>query len=319
MSQKILGFGWDKKHHIGVAVLNGLTVLDRKELQNGSHRHERFFFCSYAGLHCVVIKGYSKSAGYQPGVSFDDNRFRNSWNAVFVDQAWRFVQCNWGARHLVNAKDLPKSSASSKPGALKPSSQGQGDSLRYEYDDHYFLTDPEEFIYEFYPLQSEWQLLRRPVTLLEFEQLPFVRSLFFRYGLWFPDETTKAVIATDASGAATLRITMPVEMTSRLIFHYNLKFYDKDGKLKFLQNLGNENILDEPWLLGFSTALFWYCHRMKNHNSQVSVQIFRSWNIYVRWIVASWREFGWSLCRISVVNNVLKIWTFSAFLWESIT
>lgn len=57
---------------------------------------------SYAGLHCVVIKGYSKSAGYQPGVKFEGNRFRNSWNAVYVAGAWRFVQCNWGARHLVS-------------------------------------------------------------------------------------------------------------------------------------------------------------------------------------------------------------------------
>lgn len=31
--------------------------------------------CSYAGLHCVVIKGYSKSAGYQPGVKFQDSRY----------------------------------------------------------------------------------------------------------------------------------------------------------------------------------------------------------------------------------------------------
>ena len=183
-------------------------------------------FFSYAGLHCVVIKGYSKSAGYQPGVSFDDNRFRNSWNAVYVDNAWRFVQCNWGARHLVNAKEAPKSSHKSSG----KSGHHHGDSLRYEYDDHYFLTDPEEFIYEFYPLQSEWQLLRRPITLPEFEQLPFVRSLFFRYGLWFPDETTKAVIPTDPSGAATIRITMPLEITNRLIFHYNLKFYDREGK-----------------------------------------------------------------------------------------
>ena len=73
---------------------------------------------SFAGLHCVVIKGYSKSAGYQPGVRFEDNRFRNSWNAVYVAGAWRFVQCNWGARHLVNAKEVPK------PGKAK------SDSLR---------------------------------------------------------------------------------------------------------------------------------------------------------------------------------------------
>lgn len=74
---------------------------------------------SYAGLHCVVIKGYSKSAGYQPGVKFEDNRFRNSWNAVYVAGAWRFVQCNWGARHLVNAKEVPKGGNRAKSDSLR--------------------------------------------------------------------------------------------------------------------------------------------------------------------------------------------------------
>ena len=155
----------------------------------------------------MVIKGYSKSAGYQPGVKFEDNRFRNSWNAVYVAGAWRFVQCNWGARHLVNAKEVPK------PGKAK------SDSLRlvvakfkilmmmflarYEYDDHYFLTDPKEFIYEFFPLQSEWQLLKEPINLEEFEELPFVRSLFFRYQLAFPTEHMKSVMTTDQTGGST--------------------------------------------------------------------------------------------------------------------
>jgi hypothetical protein len=49
-------------------------------------------------------------------------RFRNSWNAVYVAGAWRFVQCNWGARHLVNAKEIPK------PGKAK------SESLRLAYD-----------------------------------------------------------------------------------------------------------------------------------------------------------------------------------------
>lgn len=171
---------------------------------------------SYAGLHCVVIKGYSKSAGYQPGIKFHDSRFRNSWNAVYVAGAWRFVQCNWGARHLVNAKEAPKSG------------RGKNDSLRYEYDDHYFLTDPREFIYEFYPLSKEWQLLKRPITLTEFENLPFVRSLFFRYGLHFADEGYGSVVFTDDTGAATVQIAMPSDMQGCLIFHYNLKFYDSD-------------------------------------------------------------------------------------------
>ncbi|XP_014284200.1 hillarin [Halyomorpha halys] len=190
-------------------------------IKHGTESYHVLFkrLCSYAGLHCVVIKGYSKSAGYQPGVHFEDNRFRNSWNAVYVAGAWRFVQCNWGARHLVNAKEIPKAGTK----------LAKTDSLRYEYDDHYFLTDPREFIYEFFPLQSEWQLLKTPITLQEYEELPFVRSLFFRYGLYFPDSHTKAVMYTDATGAATVRIAIPTNMQSTLIFHYNLKFYDSDG------------------------------------------------------------------------------------------
>ncbi|MFH4975530.1 hypothetical protein AB6A40_002239 [Gnathostoma spinigerum] len=171
--------------------------------------------CSYAGLHCVVIKGYSKSAGYQPGFRFEDSRFRNTWNAVYLDGSWRFVQCNWGARHLVNSKE-DKSTIS------------KGDNLRYEYDDHYFMTDPEEFIYEFFPQESEWQLLRRPITLQQFECLPFVRSLFFRYGLSFTDPSLQAVIKADKSGAATVSIAMSNEALASLIFHYSLKFYDDD-------------------------------------------------------------------------------------------
>ena len=74
-------------------------------------------------------------------------------------------------------------------------------AFRYEYDDHYFLTDPKEFIYEFYPLQPEWQLLKEPINLEEFEELPFVRSLFFRYQLAFPSDHMKSVMPTDQTGA----------------------------------------------------------------------------------------------------------------------
>ncbi|XP_014668665.1 PREDICTED: kyphoscoliosis peptidase-like [Priapulus caudatus] len=173
--------------------------------------------CSYAGMHCVVIRGYSKSAGYLPGMKFEDKRFRNTWNAVFLDGSWRFVQCNWGARHLVNAKDAPK-----------PGEKGGVDNLRYEYDDHYFLTDPEQFIYEFFPKQKEWQLLRAPVSLDQFEKLPFVRSLFFKYGLKFSEEAQTAVMTADKTGAVTLNVLMPPYLVSHLVFHYNLRMLDSE-------------------------------------------------------------------------------------------
>uniref|UniRef100_A0A1I7WRG3 RNA-directed DNA polymerase, eukaryota, reverse transcriptase zinc-binding domain protein n=1 Tax=Heterorhabditis bacteriophora TaxID=37862 RepID=A0A1I7WRG3_HETBA len=31
---------------------------------------------------------------------------RNTWNAVYLSGSWRFVQCNWGARHLVQYAEI---------------------------------------------------------------------------------------------------------------------------------------------------------------------------------------------------------------------
>jgi hypothetical protein len=55
--------------------------------------------------------------------------------------------------------------------------------------------------------------LKTPITLKEFEDLPFVRSLFFRYGLYFPDENTKAVMVTDSTGKS---LPHPFSSRSRL-------------------------------------------------------------------------------------------------------
>lgn len=149
-------------------------------------------------------------------------------------------QYNYQDHQSQTATKVPKNNVSHNAKALQLSTNNQtafattttsvkssNDSLRYEYDDHYFLTDPDEFIYEFYPLLSEWQLIKtRPISLSEFEQLPFVRSLFFKYGLYFPQNDIRSALYTDTSGATTIKIGMPTHMIPSLIFHYNLKYYN---------------------------------------------------------------------------------------------
>ncbi|XP_059163218.1 hillarin-like [Physella acuta] len=63
--------------------------------------------CSYAGLYCEVIEGYSKGAGYKPGMKMESDRFRNSWTAVSIDGSWCFINCNWGARHVKGSEVGP--------------------------------------------------------------------------------------------------------------------------------------------------------------------------------------------------------------------
>ncbi len=64
-----------------------------------------------------LVRG-SQARDYMPGDEFNDNRWRNAWNAVYVAGGWRLVQPNWAAMQ-VNTKvrfigrkndDFPKSS-----------------------------------------------------------------------------------------------------------------------------------------------------------------------------------------------------------------
>ena len=55
----------------------------------------------------------------------------------------------------------------------------------YDYDDFYFLTDPEQLIYSHFPHQKELQLLHNPLTVEEFEMLPLVKSYFFKCAMYF--------------------------------------------------------------------------------------------------------------------------------------
>lgn len=194
--------------------------------------------CSYAGLHCVEIRGHSKSVGYEPGMKIQPEMFQNTWNAVLIDGDWRLVQCNWGARHLVLNKDRRKGGSAKQENGEKEnnkenkvSSQRGKDKIRYQYDEHYFLTDPDEFIQEFCPHEKEWQLLEAPITLEEFEALPFVRSVFFHFGMRF-DRTMPAVIETNERGGADIRIRIPERHEHDLVFYYQLRFADEERKLE---------------------------------------------------------------------------------------
>lgn len=113
-------------------------------------------------------------------------------------------------RHLVLNKDTK-------------TNKSRQDKIHYEYDEHYFLTDPDEFTQEFWATDRQWQLLDRPISLEEFEDQPFVRSVFFHCGLEFHG-SPKAVLITDPAGGTEVRIDVPEENSKELVFHYQLRY-----------------------------------------------------------------------------------------------
>ena len=75
----------------------------------------------------------------------------------------------------------------------------------------YFLTNPEEFIYNHLPNESKWQLLSRPVTKDEFEQMAYLKQPFFEFGIGLTD-CRKCVLNTN-NGEANISLEMPAPYT----------------------------------------------------------------------------------------------------------
>ncbi|ESO95385.1 hypothetical protein LOTGIDRAFT_116904, partial [Lottia gigantea] len=156
------------KNTVNEIVHPNATSTLLKGVKSGKETYHHLFkkLCCYAGLHCEIILGYSKGAGYKPGMRMEGNSFRNSWTAVNIDGSWRLINCTWAARHVTGHRDdLPQ--------------------LFHKYDEFYFLTDPEDYIYQHYPDEPSWQLLDIPLPFSEFLNLPVVKSPFFNYGLRF--------------------------------------------------------------------------------------------------------------------------------------
>lgn len=105
------------------------------------------------------------------------------------------------------------------------------DQIRYQYDEHYFLTDPDEFIQEFWSKEQEWQLLENSITKEEFEALPFVRSVFFHFGMRF-DQGMSAILDASAKGGCDIKLKIPENLENDLVFYYQLRFADKERRME---------------------------------------------------------------------------------------
>ena len=109
------------------------------------------------GLEAVKIHGYAKGYDYREGV--DTGGTNHAWNAVRVDGEWRLFDATWGAGH-VNGKDFIRA-----------------------YNEFYFDTPPEEFIFSHFPGDPAFQLIDHPVSRKLFFRLPNLDEDGFNAGL----------------------------------------------------------------------------------------------------------------------------------------
>jgi hypothetical protein len=114
------------------------------------------------GLESITVAGYARGVGFfdeevdPPQTRFQPN---HTWNAVKVDGQWRFVDVTRGAGYI------------------------KAQRFRRVLQEQYFFTPPAQLIRTHLPADPRWQLLPMPVTLTQFEALPYADAGYLRLGM----------------------------------------------------------------------------------------------------------------------------------------
>jgi transglutaminase/protease-like cytokinesis protein 3 len=144
-----------------------------------------------AGLEVEDISGYSK--GYSYTVAQTDT-INHAWNAVKIDGQWQLLDSTWGAGYLDDKKKR----------------------FIRQFQPHYFLTPPDQFIYDHFPRESKWQLLRLPVPKSQYDQWVYLRPAFFQNGLAI-DSHPQGMIHTNNQEKISLRRSAKAIISAKLL------------------------------------------------------------------------------------------------------
>ncbi|CAF1235375.1 unnamed protein product [Adineta steineri] len=117
------------------------------------------YLCDQLNLKCEIVSGYSKGYGFdsREDVPTDTD---HAWNAIELDGHWYLMESTWGAGRLTDEK------------LFQP-----------ELNTYYFFPRPNEMIYHHLPENDKWQLLRTPIQMKQYLQMPKIDPIYFQLDL----------------------------------------------------------------------------------------------------------------------------------------
>ena len=126
-------------------------------------------------IRCETIEGYAKDYNFKlENPNF--TRVNHTWNVVQIDRHWYFVDVAWGTGYIDGNHEY-----------------------KTDLKTFYFLTNPEEMIYDHLPVDSRWQLLGNPIAMQDYLQLPHVHSYYFVYGLSIVSAHSHSMLSFDSN------------------------------------------------------------------------------------------------------------------------
>ncbi|XP_060066575.1 lim and transglutaminase domain protein ltd-1-like [Ylistrum balloti] len=147
--------------------------------------------CRHCGIPCVMIQGVTRAEAVgQIDANITDD-MKDKWAAVFLQGSWRFI-------HVTRARD--------------PS---------VKVKNHFFLTEPDEFIFTCLPDLPEWQLLPKSLTATEFLNQPFCSPEMLSNGIRIVNPKTGRI--RSKSGKVLIEISSPRQIGQNLAVSFFLR------------------------------------------------------------------------------------------------
>lgn len=156
------------------------------------------FHSSCSGLESKEVHGYAKGYSYQLGDSFKGAKTNHSWVAIKLQESWWLFDFTWGAGYV----DYDR-------------------KFIWDYNEHYFMTDPEVFVLDHFPKDQEWQLVDKTYSMEDFEKWARFHKHFFIHQLEIISHKDGLIKANNGEVEVVLGFEVPILMISKLEFVSN--------------------------------------------------------------------------------------------------
>jgi transglutaminase/protease-like cytokinesis protein 3 len=111
-------------------------------------------FCDLVSVECVIIPGNTKR--HENHIGDPELKTNHAWNAVKIDDEWKFVDPTWGAGYIDYSSN----------------------TFYRIIDNTYFLSDPDRYFYNHFPADNAYLFTDR--TAQEYIDLPLYYSEFLK-------------------------------------------------------------------------------------------------------------------------------------------
>ncbi|XP_046357962.2 uncharacterized protein LOC124136163 isoform X2 [Haliotis rufescens] len=201
-----------------------MEYFSKIQKNQGNHAHLFSGLCQMANIPCMIISGMNKSAAYEIGKKVDRKSMGAQWNAVFIDDSWRFVDAFWASACVVGRKSGEWALVDSD-GKVDDEEEDAAETegtTEHRINEFYFLPDPDKLIWTHYPDEKQWQLLAKPVSVKEFEDHFYVRERFHILDMKTSSTSQMKCTISTKDGEINIPFQLPQEQSEHFRFKYML-------------------------------------------------------------------------------------------------